>query len=59
MSSPHAMKQSARILLLKKHASSLKAKKRLVVSVESVRPTPAVQEPLWVRIVVTSIESET
>ncbi|WP_161493381.1 hypothetical protein [Zoogloea sp. LCSB751] len=29
---------------MKKHASSLKAKKRLVVSVESVRPTQAVQE---------------
>jgi len=41
---PYAMKQPARSLLLKKHASSLKAKKRLVVSVESVRPTPAVQE---------------
>ena len=39
------MKHSARSLLMKKHASSLKAKKRLVVSVESVRPTQAVQEP--------------
>ncbi|HRH75602.1 MAG TPA: hypothetical protein PLM62_21165 [Zoogloea sp.] len=29
---------------MKKHASSLKAKKRLVVSIESVRSTPAVQE---------------
>jgi hypothetical protein len=40
---PYAMKQPARSLLLKKHASSLKAKKRLV-SIESVRSTPAVQE---------------
>jgi len=38
------MKRPARSLLLKKHASPLKEKKRLVVSVESVRATPAVQE---------------
>jgi len=38
------MKQSARGSLLKKQASSHKAKKRLVASVESVRPTSAVQE---------------
>ena len=41
---PHTMKRPVRSLLLKKHASPLKAKKRLVVSVESVRLTPAVQE---------------
>lgn len=41
---PHAMNQPARRLLLKKHTSSLKAKKQLVVSIESVRSTPAVQE---------------
>ena len=40
----HAMKRPARSLLLKIHASPLKAKKRLVVSAESVRSTPAVQE---------------
>jgi hypothetical protein len=37
------MKQSARGSLLKKQASSHKAKKRLVASVESVRPTSAVR----------------
>lgn len=41
---PHTMKRPVRSLLLKKHASPLKAKKRLVVSVESVRLTPVVQE---------------
>mgnify|MGYP000877138178 FL=1 len=41
---PHTMKRPARSLLLKKHASLVKAKKRLVVSVESVRLTPVVQE---------------
>lgn len=40
----HTMKRPARSLLLKKHASPLKAKKRLVASVESVRLTPVVQE---------------
>jgi len=41
---PHTMKRPARSLLLKKHVSLVKAKKRLVVSVESVRLTPVVQE---------------
>ena len=41
---PHAMKRPARSLLLKKHASPFKEKKRLVVSVQSVRATPAIQE---------------
>lgn len=40
----HAVKQPARSLLLKKHTLSLKAKRQLVVCVESVRPTQAVQE---------------
>ena len=38
------MKRPARSLLLKKHASPFKEKKRLVVSVQSVRATPAIQE---------------
>ena len=41
---PYTMKRPVRSLLLKKHDSPLKAKKRLVVSVESVQLTPVVQE---------------